>query len=225
MPSEDLHTIEVRSQSPKRVGTVIWLHGLGADGRDFLPILQMWQLEHTWDFVFPEAPVRPVGLNGNMPMRAWYDIGSDMSTKSEDIDASVASIHDLIAKECAEGVPHQRIVLAGFSQGGVVVQRLATTSQHTFAGLLALSTYFAEIEKMQPHFTNTNKRVPYFWGHGRFDPVIPIDRARTAADKLKQHGFAVDWREYDMQHSVDPGEIEDIAQWLNAIGGILVEAP
>ena len=217
----ELQVVEVRSQSSNPVGTVIWLHGLGADGRDFLPILQMWELKHEWNFVFPEANMRPVGMNGNLPMRAWYDIGIDMSTKGEEIDASVAQIYALIEKEVASGIPMTSIVMAGFSQGGVVAQRLVTTAEEKFAGLIALSTYFADFENVRERFTEVNKNTPYFCAHGRFDVVIPIDRARAAAEAVVASGFDLKWHEYDMQHSVDQDEIDDIAAWLNGIGAEL----
>jgi len=210
------------------VGSVIWLHGLGADGHDFEPIVPELKLPGSLPlrFVFPHAPVRPVTINGGMQMRAWYDIvslDSDGRADEDGIRDSSAILDALIARETARGVGTENIVVAGFSQGGAVVLHNVLRTSHKFAGLMALSTYLAlpnliETEVVaNPCAGDTSLRV--FMAHGSFDPIVPYQGGRNAAERLEQLGYTVEWHEYPMAHAVCPQEIGDIRQWLLSVYG------
>ena len=201
-------------------GTVIWLHGLGADGSDFEPIVPMLELSKPVRFVFPNAPVRPVTINAGMKMRAWYDIdpGSPLSGDAE-IRESAASIERLVARENQRGVPTHRIVLAGFSQGGVIALHLGLRHPERFAGIMALSTYVHDAEHLTDEISFASIDVPIFMAHGQADPMIPISRAVTSREALTALNYQVEWHEYAMGHQVCPQEIADISRWLNSIYG------
>ena len=211
-----LETIELQPDGDC-VGTVIWLHGLGADGHDFEPIVPMLDLGVGVRFVFPHAPVRPVTINGGMEMRAWYDIDprSPLSG-SDDIRASGDAIEELVLAEEGRGVPRSRIVLAGFSQGGVVALHLALRSESRFAGVMALSTYVHDHENLAGLISFASIDTPILMAHGQMDPMIPIARAITSREALTGLGYDVQWHEYGMGHEVCPQEIADIARWLDA---------
>ena len=210
-------TIEVETAgSPD--AAVIWLHGLGADGHDFEPVVPELGLPAALRvrFVFPHAPRRPVTINMGMPMRAWYDI-LQMGGGREDADgirASQAQVEALIARERGRGVAATRIVLAGFSQGGAIA--LHTGLRHTtrLAGILALSTYLPLASTLPAERNEANRDVPVFMAHGRHDPMIDIARARESRAVLEALGVPVLWREYAMQHSVCAEEVADIGAWL-----------
>ena len=215
-----LETIEIET-GDKPDAAVIWLHGLGADGRDFEPVVPQLQLPPRLSlrFVFPHAPIRPVTLNQGMRMRAWYDI-LQLGGGSEDdagIRASQKSLEDLIAREGARGIPPARIVLAGFSQGGAIALQTALRSGERLAGTLALSTYLPLAATLAAERNAANGDAPIFMAHGSQDPMIPIDRARASRDALARLGYAVEWREYPMAHSVCLEEIADIAAWLTRV--------
>ena len=198
-------------------GTVIWLHGLGADGRDFEPIVPMLDLGVAVRFVFPHAPVRPVTINGGMEMRAWYDIDPRQPLAgTADIRESADAVEDLVRDEEARGVPRSRIVLAGFSQGGVIALHLALRSESRFAGVMALSTYVHDPEHLADEISFSSIDMPVFMAHGQMDPMIPITRAITSREALTGLGYDVEWHEYGMGHEVCPQEIADIATWLDA---------
>ena len=211
-----LETVELQPDGGS-AGTVIWLHGLGADGHDFEPIVPMLELDVAVRFVFPHAPVRPVTINGGMEMRAWYDIDprSPLSG-SDDIRASGDAIEELVLAEEGRGVPRSRIVLAGFSQGGVVALHLALRSETRFAGVMALSTYVHDHENLADLISFASIDTPIFMAHGQMDPMIPITRAITSREALTGLGYDVQWHEYGMGHEVCPQEIADIARWLDA---------
>ena len=211
-----LETIELQPDAGS-AGTVIWLHGLGADGHDFEPIVPMLDLGVAVRFVFPHAPVRPVTINGGMEMRAWYDIDprSPLSG-SDDIRASGDAIEELVLAEEGRGVPRSRIVLAGFSQGGVVALHLALRSETRFAGVMALSTYVHDHENLADLISFASIDTPILMAHGQMDPMIPITRAITSREALAGLGYDVQWHEYGMGHEVCPLEIADIARWLDA---------
>ena len=211
-----LETVELQPDGGS-AGTVIWLHGLGADGHDFEPIVPMLELDVAVRFVFPHAPVRPVTINGGMEMRAWYDIDprSPLSG-SDDIRASGDAIEELVLAEENRGVPRSRIVLAGFSQGGVVALHLALRSETRFAGVMALSTYVHDHENLADLISFASIDTPIFMAHGQMDPMIPITRAITSREALVGLGYDVEWHEYGMGHEVCPQEIADIARWLDA---------
>ena len=201
-------------------GSILWLHGLGADGHDFEPIVPELRLPAglSLRFVFPHAPVQPVTINGGMAMRSWYDILSLDSEGRADRDGllkSSALLEDLIAREIERGIEPDRIVIAGFSQGGAVAVHTALNTEHPIAGLMALSTYLALPEDAET--AACRKDLPIFMAHGSFDPVLKIDWGRSSADKLTENGYTVDWHEYPMAHAVCPEEIADISRWLSGI--------
>jgi len=186
-------------------GSIIWLHGLGADGHDFEPIVPELRLPTglSLRFVFPHAPVQPVTINGGMAMRSWYDILSLDSAGRADRDGllkSSALLEELIAREIKRGIEPHKIVIAGFSQGGAVAIHTALQTEHSIAGLMALSTYMALPEDAESAVCR--KDLPIFMAHGSFDPVLKMDWGRSSADKLTEHGYAVDWHEYPMAHAV-----------------------
>lgn len=211
-----LETIELQPDGDC-VGTVIWLHGLGADGHDFEPIVPMLDLDVPVRFVFPHAPVRPVTINGGMEMRAWYDIDPRQPLAgTADIRASAEAVEDLVRHEEAQGVPRSRIALAGFSQGGVIALHLALRSESRFASVMALSTYVHDHEHLADEISFASIDTPVFMAHGQMDPMIPIARAVTSREALTGLGYDVEWHEYGMGHEVCPQEIADIATWLKA---------
>ncbi len=197
---------------------VIWLHGLGADGHDFEPIVPELGLPPglALRFVFPHAPMRPVTINMGMRMPAWYDI-LQMGGGAEDaegIRASQAALEGLIARECARGVKPERIVLAGFSQGGAVALQTGLRHAQALGGIMALSTYLPLAATLQAERSTANQAIPLFMAHGSQDPMINISRARQSLAALETLGYAVEWHEYPMQHSVCAEEIADISDWL-----------
>ena len=202
------------------VGTVIWMHGLGADAHDFEPVVPMLRLDRPLRFVFPNAPVRPVTLNGGMEMRAWYDIDLSNPTVGErDIRESAAGIDTLIDAEIAGGTRARRITLAGFSQGGVIATLLGLRANRKLAGIMGLSTYIHDHEHVVDEVSLDNIDTPIFMAHGIADPMIPIARAITGREVLRRLNYQVEWHEYGMGHQVCPQEINDIAAWLNRIYG------
>jgi phospholipase/carboxylesterase len=199
-------------------GTVIWLHGLGADAHDFEPIVPLLPLERPLRFVFPNAPVRPVTINAGMRMRAWYDIDPRAPLAgTADIRQSAKQVRLLIEQEIANGVPSRRIVLAGFSQGGVIALHLGLRYEAHLAGIMGLSTYVHDHEHLTDEISLASVDVPVFMAHGRHDPLIPITRAITSREALRALGYAVTWHEYAMGHQVCPQEIQDIGAWLNDV--------
>ena len=199
------------------LGSVIWLHGLGADGHDFEPVVPELRLpaDLPLRFVFPHAPTRPVTINGGMVMRAWYDIvtlDAEGRADAEGVRASTAILESLIAREIERGVAPGKIVIAGFSMGGAIAINTALHTAHRLAGLMALSTYLplpGEIE------TSTGSRdLPVFMAHGSFDPMLPMQWGQMSATRLEETGFDVEWHEYPMAHAVCPQEIGDIREWL-----------
>lgn len=212
----DPQSVEVETGSEPSA-SVIWLHGLGADGHDFEPIVPELRLPTTLPvrFVFPHAPVRPVTLNGGMAMRAWYDIISlDRSgpVDTGGINDSSEMLEGLVVREQQRGIDPGRIVLAGFSQGGAIAINTVLRSRGTLAGLMALSTWLPLPDALQGSGLNTT--TPVFMAHGQFDPMIPMQYGRSAADALVGAGFEVDWHDYPMAHAVCPQEIDDIRSWL-----------
>ncbi len=199
--------------------SVIWLHGLGADGHDFEPIVpelvrKGWP---SFRFVFPHAPVRPVTINNGVPMRAWYDIRSmELSQRADEtgVRESIATVQALIERENVRGVPTQRIVLAGFSQGGAIVLSAAVRHEERLAGVVALSTYLPMAENAAAQATEANKTLPVFFGHGTADPVVPMALGSKSRDALIAMGHEVQWHTYPMPHSVCAEEIRDLADWF-----------
>ncbi|HEX9184656.1 MAG TPA: alpha/beta hydrolase-fold protein [Burkholderiales bacterium] len=209
--------IEIET-GPSPDSAVIWLHGLGADGHDFEPIVPELRLpaQLRVRFVFPHAPVRPVTLNMGMPMRAWYDILQLGGGREDDagIRASQELVEGLLARELARGVPVRRIVLAGFSQGGAIALHTGLRYGERLGGIMALSTYLPLAGSLQAERSRANRDLPILMAHGTLDPMIAVARARESRAALQALGYAVDWREYAMPHSVCAEEIADIAAWL-----------
>ncbi|MHB1239897.1 MAG: alpha/beta hydrolase [Gammaproteobacteria bacterium] len=202
--------------------SVIWLHGLGADGHDFVPVAPELKLPPSAGirFVFPHAPYRPVTINGGMRMRAWYDIVPAPPGWREDpqgIRESADRLRDLIQREVQRGVPTWRLVLAGFSQGGAVVLHTALRYPERLAGVLALSTYLPMAETCAAEIQPPGRDVPIFMAHGSDDPVIPLAAAERSRRELAGLGCRVEWRCYPMPHSVCPTEVQDIGRWLRKI--------
>ena len=213
--SETLETLVIEADGTP-AGAVIWLHGLGADAHDFEPIVPLLNLNQPLKFVFPNAPVRPVTINAGMEMRAWYDIDPGAPLAGEaDIEESAAAIEALVEAEIGAGVPPEKIVLAGFSQGGVIALQVGLRAQKRFAGIMALSTYVHDHEHLAEKVSFASIDTPIFMAHGLADPMIPIARAVTSREALTALNYQVEWHEYGMGHQVCPGEIEHIAAWLN----------
>ena len=221
MPSPDLlEALEIES-APSPTGAVIWLHGLGADGYDFVDIVPMLGIKAiTTRFVFPHAPMRPVTINGGAVMRAWYDVRGDAGVRREDeagVRESQQQIEALIAREKTRGVPAGRIVLAGFSQGGAMALQTSLRHPERLAGIMALSCFLPLTDKVAAEAAPANRDVPIFMAHGTNDPLIPLARARHAYDLLTSLGYCIEWHEYPIPHSVSPAEIRDISAWLQRI--------
>src|SRR5438445_9570402 len=184
--------------------SVIWLHGLGADGNDFAPIVPELRLPRTAiRFVFPHAPVRPVTINGGMPMRAWYDIsGMEIAQKQDEagMRASIAQLEELIARESTRGVPSENIILAGFSQGGAIALAGGVRHAQKLGGIVALSTYLPMAEKTDTEVAPANRAIPIFMGHGTVDPIVPLRLGEMSRDALQRLGYAVEWHGYPMAH-------------------------
>jgi len=218
-----LDSIE-RETGPSPRHSVIWLHGLGADGSDFVSILPEL-VRGSWPairFVFPHAPVRPVTINNGVPMRAWYDIrefgfSGDGAGRADEagVDTSVAQVEALIAREVARGVPASRIFLAGFSQGGAITLAAGLRRREPLAGLIALSTYLPTASKAAATLVEGAQAQPVFMAHGSQDPVVPFAAGEQAAALLRTLGFAVEWHAYGMPHSVCLEEIQHLGDWLS----------
>lgn len=202
---------------------VIWLHGLGADGHDFEPIVPELHLpaELNIRFVFPHAPMMPVTINQGFVMRAWYDIRSAEIAADPDeagIRGSAELANQLLEDQIAQGIEPQRIVLAGFSQGGAIVLQAGLRQQHKLAGIMALSTYLPLAESLEEEKTETNQDVPIFLAHGTIDQVIPVNHAYTARAQLEKAGYRPEWHEYEhMPHSVSLDEVRHVSAWLQRI--------
>ncbi len=198
---------------------VIWLHGLGADGHDFEAIVPELNLPDSLGirFIFPHAPKRPVSINGGVVMRAWYDISAAPGGFTDDdaeILQSVELVRDMIANELDHGMLANRIVLAGFSQGGAIALAAGLSTGKPLAGIMALSTYLPLAESAAQWLRPENVSVPIFQAHGLRDPQIPVARGKASRDFLQGHGYSVSWHEYPMEHSVCVEEIADLSRWL-----------
>ncbi|MGB6055720.1 MAG: alpha/beta hydrolase [Burkholderiaceae bacterium] len=216
-----LETIELET-APNPTAAVIWMHGLGADGNDFVPIVRELDLSGVAPirFVFPHAPTMPVTINNGYVMRAWYDIlGTDLARREDEagLRASQKAVEALIAKEKARGIAAERIVLAGFSQGCAMALQTGLRYPQKLAGLLCLSGYVPLNAVIAEERHAANQDTPIFLAHGRGDPVITIDRAEKSRDLLRALGHPVEWHEYLMPHAVCPEEIDDIGAWLKRV--------
>jgi len=219
--SELLQCVEVQT-SPSPGATVILLHGLGADGYDFVPVVRELETHGApaARYVFPHAPTMPVTINGGYVMRAWYDIlGTDLVRREDEkgIRASQGMVEALIEREVARGVARSRIVLAGFSQGGAITLHTGLRQPQPLAGLIALSCYLPLAESFSKEASAGSKGVPVFLAHGTQDPVVPHARGTASRDALKAAGYAVEWHDYPMPHSVSAEEIRDIAAFMQRV--------
>ncbi len=214
----DQDAIILEPQAPHKA-SIIWLHGLGADGSDFVPIVPALRLPEDLGirFIFPHAPQRPVTINHGMVMRAWYDV-RDMDLRlnedTEGIEDSRRILQGLIQKEKDAGIPADKILLAGFSQGGVIALHTGLRYPEPLSGLIALSTYLALPKRLATEVHPANNGMAIFMAHGTMDPVIPIEQGRDSKEQLLGAGYDVEWHEYPMQHAVSLEEIEDIGVWI-----------
>ena len=218
--SEDSSPIIVSPASDAK-WSMIWLHGLGADGHDFVPIASQLGIpeDKAVRFVFPHAPMRPITINGGMSMRGWYDILSMELDRKEDqlgVQESVNDIHRLIESEM-QYVAAANILLAGFSQGGAIALHAGLSCTHSLAGIIALSTYVPLAEKYPQHIQAENVKTPIFMGHGTQDPVVPLNKGQQSCELLRLAGCDIQWEDYPMPHSVSPQEIQDIALFVRNI--------
>ncbi|ABG38876.1 Carboxylesterase [Paraglaciecola sp. T6c] len=220
MSDNNLEYVEVNPSQPHSA-VVIWLHGLGDSGNGFAPIVPELKIPDALPirFVFPHAPVRPITVNNNMEMRAWYDIASlDFNHRADrvGVEESAKQVEALIDAEIANGTPAERIVLAGFSQGGVIALHLGTRINKKLAGIMALSTYMCEPETLASEASDANKSTPILMAHGQQDNVVPVFMGNAAYKVLEENGYPVTWQDYPMQHSVCLEEINHISAWLQA---------
>lgn len=214
-----LPAIETETQSNPNT-TVIWLHGLGADGNDFAPIVPELRLpsDLAVRFIFPHAPAIPVSVNGGFVMPAWYDILEmeiDRKVDTNGLIDSSKQIQNFVERELGRGIDSKRIVIAGFSQGGAVAYHFALGYNKPLAGLLAMSTYFATSDIVQ--YSDANRLIPIEIHHGKFDPVVPEALAQKAITDLTANGYTPEYKSYPMEHSVCPEQIADISNWLQTI--------
>ena len=216
MPTLD--AVEINPAGSARA-CIIWLHGLGADGHDFEPLIPQLGLVDTLGVrvVLPHAPCRAVTINGGMEMRAWYDIKATDFSRGEDsegIQASEQQLRALIQREMERGIPAARIVLAGFSQGGAMVLHSGLRYPQALAGILALSSYLPLADTLETQAAAANRKVAIMMAHGTQDPVVPVMLALQSRDRLQQLGYDVNWHSYPMQHALCPEEISEVRDWL-----------
>src|SRR5436853_6663068 len=213
-----MEAIEIQTGS-KPAASILWLHGLGADGHDFEPIVPELKLAKPVRFVFPHAPVRPVTINQGMRMRAWYDI-LQLGGGPEDeagIRASQRLAEELISKEKKNGMPAAKIVIAGFSQGGAIALQTALRYPERLAGVVALSTYLPLASSVGAERSEANGDLPVFMAHGQYDDLIPLSRARASREHLEKLGYRIEWHDYPMPHSVCAPEIADISAFFSKV--------
>lgn len=216
-----LDKIEIETR-PSPSHSIIWLHGLGADGNDFVPIVEQLDLPNLGiRFIFPHAPMMPVTINGGFVMRAWYDIlDAGLALKEEDgrgLRASEQKIAALLDYEISRGIPASRIVLAGFSQGGAITLQTGLRYPHKLAGMLVLSGYLPLMSTFAKERNAVNQLTPVFMGHGTIDNVVPMSLGVASRAQLTQAGYGVEWHEYPMMHGVCEEELADVSRWLSKV--------
>lgn len=217
---EVLDSLEVEPHASP-TASVVWLHGLGADGHDFKPMVPELRMPEAIPvrFVFPHAPERSITINQDMVMRAWYDITGFEQESREDtagIRDSAEHVNRLILREQERGIPFSRIVLAGFSQGGAVALHAGLRFPQTLAGIMALSAYLPLADTVEVEASEANRPTPIFMAHGTLDPVVPVQMGKMSFDFLERKGFKPSWKDYPMPHAVCPEEIRDIGVWLQS---------
>lgn len=216
-----LSTIEILPTATHQY-SIIWLHGLGADGHDFesiVPQLRLKAQSHI-HFIFPNAPIQPVTINGGMKMRSWYDIFEMSLARKVDIEGiyqSAAAIDNLIQQEIAQGIASENILLAGFSQGGLIALHTGLRYPQKLAGIIALSTYLPTVDSLKTEAATANREIPVFMAHGSMDSVVAMQNGKMAFDALTAMEYPVVWHQYPMDHSVCMEEVRDIADFINAI--------
>jgi phospholipase/carboxylesterase len=219
MSQKLLDCIEITT-AEKTEYTVIWLHGLGASGHDFEPIVpELHLLQRPGvKFLFPHAPIRPITVNGGAAMRGWYDITSlDFGSREQDVEGikdSASLVNDLINNEINRGIPASNILLAGFSQGGAIALYAGLTGEHLLGGIMALSTYMPIQDHALSLITDAHRAIPIFMAHGDHDDVIAIEHAVQSKDALEAQNVSIEWRSYSMPHSVSTEEIADLSTWM-----------
>ena len=216
-----LESIEIET-APNPDAAVVWMHGLGADGHDFEPIVPELGLPATTRirFVFPNAPLRPVTINQGHVMRAWYDIRALAGVRREDeagVRQSARQIEALIARERQRGIAPGRLVLAGFSQGGAIALHVGLRYPDRLAGILALSCYLPLASTLDTEQAPANRDVPIFWAHGLHDPMLPLAMAAQGREQIAALGYQIEWHQYPIPHSVSAEEIADVARWLERV--------
>ncbi|MDZ7687032.1 MAG: dienelactone hydrolase family protein [Gammaproteobacteria bacterium] len=219
--TELLEHIEINPPSEANA-SVIWLHGLGADGHDFEPIVPELGLPDSLAirFIFPHAPVRPVTINDGMEMRAWYDFVPHSESESrDDMETSAAQVRAFVDREISRGIASDRIVLAGFSQGGVIALYTGLRLASRLAGIVALSTYLYDLAGTEQSRTDANLALPILMAHGTHDPMIPVSRAATSRENLIRLGYDVRWHDYPMGHQVCLEEVEEISAFFSEVLG------
>jgi len=200
--------------------SVIWLHGLGADGHDFEPIVNELTLTQNIRFIFPHAPEMPVSINNGMIMPAWYDIKAAQIDSLQDeagIRKSQQSLLGLIEREIERGINSENIIIAGFSQGGAIALHTALRYEKSLAGIMGLSTYLPLADTVANEINNANINTPVFLAHGIHDPIVPFQLATNTQATLNQLGYTVELKKYEMEHSVCIEEVEDISNWINSV--------
>jgi phospholipase/carboxylesterase len=217
----ELTTIEIQPQAEHQY-SVIWLHGLGADGHDFEDIARQLQLSTAPHirFIFPNAPIQPVTVNGGMKMRAWYDILAMNLEREVDVDGiyqSAKLIEQLIARERQQGIAAERILLAGFSQGGVIALHAGLRYPERLAGIVGLSCYLPTLEQLNAEASIAGKQTPIFMAHGILDSVVAVEAGKNVFDALHQQAYAIQWHDYVMEHSVCIEEVEHISNFINLV--------
>jgi len=218
-----LDAIEVET-APNPTASVVWMHGLGADGHDFEPIVPELRLPPRLPvrFVFPHAPLRPVTINQGHVMRAWYDIRALAGARREDeagVRQSARQVEALLERERQRGVAPRRLVLAGFSQGGAMALHVGLRYPERLAGVMALSCYLPLADTLAAEAAPANRDVPIFWAHGVHDPMIPVAMAELGRQQVAALGYAIEWHQYAIPHSVSAEEIADVAGWLGRVLG------
>jgi phospholipase/carboxylesterase len=216
-----LSIVEIKPTAEHR-HTIIWLHGLGADGHDFEAIaaeLKLYAEPHI-HFIFPDAPFRPITINNGMSMRAWFDIlelSPNIRVDTAGVDASCQLLEQLIEDEIAQGIPPEQILLAGFSQGGTVALQVGLTYPRRLAGIVALSTFLPTLEQLKTELSAANRDIPVFIAHGILDSVVAVEFGKKTSDQLRALGYSVEWSDFMMDHSVCREEVERIAWFIEAI--------
>lgn len=216
-----LSTIEIQPEAAHKY-SVIWLHDLGADGHDVESLIPTLHLtaEANIHFIFPNAPIQPVTISGGISMRSWYDILDTSMDHRVDIDGiykSAGLIELLILQEIGKGIPSANILLAGFSQGGVIALHAGLRHPYKLAGIIALSTHFPTIAQLKSERSAANNRIPIFMAHGIIDPIVAVESGKAAFDQLKAMNYDVEWHDYVMEHNICTEEIEHISEFMNSI--------